>query len=65
VLVYWFPMLVAWVIKASMSRFFGAKAYTGGRPFFEGLIIGEFLQAFIWAVLSTVWRLKPPYFPYN
>jgi hypothetical protein len=49
----WFPILVAWLLKALILRFGGLPAYRKGIPFFLGLTIGHFFCAGIfWPVLS-------------
>jgi hypothetical protein len=63
--VYWFPLLVMWLVKSAISRLVGVRAYVAWRPFFQGLILGEFAMAMIWAVIRFVWDLPVPYFPYN
>ncbi len=63
-IVFWFPILVAWLIKSIVIRYFGMKAYMRLRPLFLGLILGEFFMAVFWATLGCVWRVKAPSFPW-
>jgi hypothetical protein len=63
-IVFWFPVLVAWLIKSVLIRYFGMHAYTRLRPFFLGLILGEFFMAVLWATLGCIWRVKAPFFPW-
>jgi hypothetical protein len=50
----WFPMLVAWSIKACLIRYGGLFLYRRGMPFFLGLAIGHFLAAgVIWPTISV------------
>ncbi|MFQ6130736.1 MAG: DUF6785 family protein [Armatimonadota bacterium] len=63
-IVFWFPLLVAWIIKSVLLRYAGMKAYTRLRPFFLGLILGEFFLALVWAVIGCIWRLPAPFFPW-
>ena len=51
--VFWFPFLVAWIIKASVLRFGGADTYKKLSPFMLGMILGEFSMAIFWAILAT------------
>jgi hypothetical protein len=49
----WFPLFVAWLLKAALIRAGGLKMYRGGMPFFLGLTIGHFFMAGIfWPVFS-------------
>ncbi|MEN6544532.1 MAG: DUF6785 family protein [Armatimonadia bacterium] len=63
-IVFWFPILVAWLVKTTVLRYGGMKVYAHLRPFFLGLILGEFSQAVIWAALAAIWRLRAPFFPW-
>lgn len=63
-IVFWCPITVAWIIKTVVLRYGGMKVYTNLRPFFLGLILGEFTQAVIWATLGAIWRLRAPSFPW-
>jgi hypothetical protein len=63
-IVFWFPVLVAWLIKSVLIRYFGMHAYMRLRPFFLGLILGEFFMAVLWASLGCIWRVKAPFFPW-
>jgi hypothetical protein len=38
--------------------------YANLRPFFLGLILGEFSQAVIWATIAGIWRTPAPFFPW-
>jgi len=49
----WFPLFVAWLLKACILRAGGLKLYRQGIPFFLGLAIGHFFMAGIfWPVFS-------------
>jgi len=63
-IVFWFPIFIAWVIKSLVLRYGGMKTYGNLRPFFLGLILGEFSQAVLWAGLGAIWRLRAPFFPW-
>jgi hypothetical protein len=63
-IVFWFPIFVAWLIKSAVLRYGGMKTYSRLQPFFLGLILGEFSQAVIWAALAAIWRLRAPFFPW-
>lgn len=63
--VFWFALLLAWVIKTAVMRYGGMKTFQALRPFFLGLILGEFTQAVIWTVICGVWRLQAAYFSFG
>lgn len=50
-----FPMLVAWLIKAAVLRFGGLPAYRALIPLFLGLIVGHLLAGgIVWPLLSLL-----------
>jgi hypothetical protein len=49
--VVWLPLLIAWVIKTSVTRYGGHRLYPRFRPFFLGLILG---QCVVGCVASTI-----------
>jgi len=63
-IVFWFPFLLAWIIKGVIVRYGGWTIYTRLQPFFLGLILGEFSQAVIWATIGGIWRVPTPFFPW-
>jgi len=51
----WFPLLIAWLLKATILRFGGLTYYRRGMPFFLGLAIGHFFLAGVfWPVFSLL-----------
>jgi hypothetical protein len=65
VLSYWFPMLVAWVIKSLVVHYGGMRLYTRMRPLFLGLIFGEFTAMVIWTLINMLWKVPAPFFPWT
>jgi len=63
-IVFWCPSSSPGSSKQWSLRYGGMKVYSNLRPFFLGLILGEFSQAVIWATLAAVWRLRAPSFPW-
>ncbi len=63
-IVFWFPMFIAWLIKGGVVHYGGMHLYSNLRPFFLGLILGEFSQAVIWATIAGIWRTPAPFFPW-
>ena len=50
-IVFWFPILMAWMIKTPILKYGGLRFYRQLRPFFLGLIFGEFSMAVIWTAV--------------
>jgi hypothetical protein len=63
--VFWFPCLVAWICKTLSLRYGGMSFYLKARPFFLGLVIGEFGMAVLFAVLNVLWKVPVPAFPWS
>jgi len=64
VMVFWFPMFLAWICKWAVVHFGGMKLYARVRPLFLGLIFGEFTSAVFWTLLAAVWNIGAPFFPW-
>jgi len=64
VVVLWFSMLVAWLIKTPLLRYGGMAMYRRARPFFLGMIFGEFFSAAVWALLALLFRVETPDYPW-
>lgn len=62
---FWFPCLLAWGCKSLTLRYGGMKFYLKARPFFLGLIIGEFGSACILVLLSIFFKFPSPEFPWG
>lgn len=62
--VFWFSCLVAWMIKIVVLRYGGMKLYVRIRPFFLGMVLGEFGAAVIWTLISVVTGVPAPEFPW-
>lgn len=63
-IVFWFPCLIAWMLKSLILRYGGMKTYVFLRPLFLGLVLGEFGMAVIWALIAWVWQVPAPSFPW-
>jgi hypothetical protein len=51
----WGPFLLVWLLKTTILRLGGMKAYRRGVPFFLGLIVGHFfLSGLVWGWLSII-----------
>lgn len=64
IVVFWFSMLVAWLVKMPIVHYGGMRAFRLFRPFFLGLIFGEFLSACMWSLIAWFWQLPTPTFPW-
>ena len=62
--VFWFSCLLAWMIKGLILRYGGMRTYVAGRPFFVGMIIGEFVAALAWTAINALTGITPPVFPW-
>lgn len=62
--VMWFSCLVAWTIKAPILRYGGMSLYVRARPFFIGLMLGEFAMAVFWTLISATTGAPTPEFPW-
>lgn len=51
-IVLWFPVFMAWVIKICVLRFGGIETYKRLTPFMLGLILGEFSMAVFWSLMA-------------
>lgn len=51
--VFWFPFFLAWIIKSLIARLGSIGLYRRVAPFMLGMILGEFVMAVFWALMST------------
>lgn len=63
-IVFWFPCLLAWVVKGLILRWGGMRLYVAARPLFLGLVLGEFTSAVCWTIFSFITRAPAPFFPW-
>lgn len=61
--VYWSSFFVGWMAKSLILRYGGARCHRSFRPFFLGLIFGEFAAAIVWALLTGLFGLLSPAIP--
>ena len=63
-IVFWFPILIGWVLKTAILRYGGLRIYDQIKPFFLGLIFGEFGAAVLIATACAINpNLQGPWFP--
>jgi len=63
--VYWFPILIAWVVKSMVVRYGGLPGYAKARPFFLGLVFGEMSIAVVLTLLDAIWHIPAPFIPFD
>jgi hypothetical protein len=56
----WVPIFVTWLVKSALLRYGGLDAYRKARPFFIGLILGEFSAAFVRTLIDLALDLRLP-----
>jgi len=61
--IFWNAFLAGWTCKALILRYGGPKTYGTLRPFFLGLIFGEFASAVAWSGASAVFGIAAPTVP--
>jgi hypothetical protein len=49
-----FSVFLAWLIKTVVIKYGGSQLYMRSRPFFLGLILGQFVTAGVWYVIDYV-----------
>jgi len=61
-IVFWFSILIAWILKTLIFRYGSMTAFLRARPFFLGMILGEFTAILGWSVVAFVTREPMPIF---
>lgn len=62
--VFWWPIFLAWLIKHYITRYGGNRLYRTCRPFFLGLIFGEFFMGVFWTCMTMFFEIASPVFPW-
>jgi len=60
----WMVLLISYLLKRTILRYGGLKAYRKAVPFFLGLLLGEYVMGSLWSLLSialntTIYRFYP------
>ena len=50
----WFSVFLVWLVRAVITRYGGQRALRAARPFFLGLILGQFAVCAFWLVVGFV-----------
>ncbi|HEX5323627.1 MAG TPA: DUF6785 family protein [Capsulimonadaceae bacterium] len=64
VVVFWFPMFIAWLVKSLVMRYGGMRMYRILRPLFIGMVLGELTAAVEWTLISMATHCQAPFFPW-
>ena len=48
----WFSIAIAWLLKLVVMKYGGPSLFRRARPFFLGLIIGQFFIAGLWLIID-------------
>ena len=52
--IFWFSILVGFILKWLLIKYGGIKKYQRARPFFLGLILGEYVIGSIWTIIGNI-----------
>ena len=52
--VFWFSILAGFTLKWLLIKYGGIKKYQQARPFFLGLILGEYIVGSIWTIIGNI-----------
>ena len=63
--VFWFGCFMAWLFKTLILRYGGMRLYALARPFFLGMVLGEFTSALLWTLPALFYRSPLPAFPWK
>ncbi len=50
----WFTIFIVWLVKAMILKYGGVRLFRQGRPFFLGLILGQYSAAVIWFLIDLM-----------
>jgi hypothetical protein len=53
----WNAVMISWAIKWTILKYGGFKAYAKGRPFFFGLVLGDYILGCIWNILGLIFNM--------
>ena len=54
----WFSIMVGWMMKTLILRYGGMRWFIRARPFFLGLVLGEFVVAGLWLLIDAFTGVK-------
>ena len=53
----WLPLFISTILKWSILRFGGVGAYRKTIPFFQGLILGDFVLGSCWSIIGILFEI--------
>jgi hypothetical protein len=53
--IYWFSLFLVWIVKLTLLRYGGIRAYRGGKPLFFGLGVGYVIGVVLSGVVDVIW----------
>lgn len=64
---FWFACFLAWMFKSLFLRYGGMGFYVKARPFFLGMVLGEFGSAVVFTLINVVsgGKIPAPAFPWG
>jgi len=54
----WFSIFIGWLVKRTILKFGGLKAYRSAMPLFVGMILGQHIVGSLWTLLSEVFKRR-------
>lgn len=51
---FWFPLMVATILKGALLRYAGLRGYRAAVPFFLGIVLGEFVVGGMWQLAGAL-----------
>jgi hypothetical protein len=63
-ILFWFSAFVTWMAKGLVLRYGSRDAFHRFRPFFIGLLLGEFAMFVLWTLAAALLGVSPPAFPW-
>jgi hypothetical protein len=51
---WWFALLIATLLKGTITHYAGVRGYRQATPFFMGLVLGQYVVACLWSILAVI-----------
>jgi hypothetical protein len=59
----WFSIMIAWLVKSIILKYWGVRGYRAMKPFFLGMILGQITAAGLWMVIDYITQTVGNYIP--